>query len=314
MAGPVSGSAYTFTLSLFSQSTGNVIQNPTIAAGDFNISTDGGALTPLATTPTVTPANSYIVEFNLTSGEVGSDHFTVVCVDAAGSEWKDIVYHETVQAKNDTVDVDAIVDGVWDEALSGHNIGGSTGKALRQLKDGVISEEAAVNDASPTSLGFVTTLASTTSSFYTDAVLHFTSGPAQGQSRIIVNYNGSTKAVTFDEELSVLPDDGDDFIVLSLHAHSVNQIADGVWDEAQSGHTTPGTFGYYLDDQVSSIVSDFGTVILSAEIVTQDFEGSIIAEDFDASLVTQDVEDADIVSQDITGTTITQDYEGNISQ
>jgi hypothetical protein len=198
MAGPVSGSAYTFTLSLFSQSTGNVIQNPTIAAGDFNISTDGGSLTPLATTPTVTPANSYIVEFNLTSGEVGTDHFTIVCIDAAGSEWKDVVFHETVQAKNDTVDVDA--------------------------------------------------------------------------------------------------------------------IADGVWDESQSGHTTPGTFGYYLDDQVSSIVSDFGTVVLSAEIVTQDFEGSIIETDLDAALITQDVEDAEIVSQDITGTTITQDFEGNISQ
>jgi hypothetical protein len=34
---------------------------------------------------------------------------------------------------------------------------------------------------------------------------------------------------------------------------TVSAVADGVWDEAQSGHTTVGTFGYYLDDQISGI-------------------------------------------------------------
>lgn len=35
-------------------------------------------------------------------------------------------------------------------------------------------------------------------------------------------------------------------------APTVAQVADAVWDEAQAGHTTVGTFGYYLDSQVSS--------------------------------------------------------------
>jgi hypothetical protein len=34
---------------------------------------------------------------------------------------------------------------------------------------------------------------------------------------------------------------------------TVSAVADGVWDEAQAGHTTVGTFGYYLDDQISGI-------------------------------------------------------------
>ncbi len=34
-------------------------------------------------------------------------------------------------------------------------------------------------------------------------------------------------------------------------APTVSQIADGVWDELQSGHTTVGTFGYYVDAQIS---------------------------------------------------------------
>ncbi len=33
---------------------------------------------------------------------------------------------------------------------------------------------------------------------------------------------------------------------------TTTQIADAVWDEMQSGHTTSGTFGYYLDSRVST--------------------------------------------------------------
>lgn len=39
---------------------------------------------------------------------------------------------------------------------------------------------------------------------------------------------------------------------------TVSAISDGVWDEAQSGHTTVGTFGYYLDDQISGIAGGGG--------------------------------------------------------
>lgn len=39
----------------------------------------------------------------------------------------------------------------------------------------------------------------------------------------------------------------------ALKTDAVAEIADGVWDEAQSGHTTAGTFGKYLDSQISLI-------------------------------------------------------------
>ena len=41
----------------------------------------------------------------------------------------------------------------------------------------------------------------------------------------------------------------------SLAADASAEIADAVWDEAQSGHTTAATFGRYLDAQVSSAAS-----------------------------------------------------------
>lgn len=40
---------------------------------------------------------------------------------------------------------------------------------------------------------------------------------------------------------------------LELAADAVAEIADAVWDEVQSGHTTAGTFGLYLDTEVSGV-------------------------------------------------------------
>ena len=77
---PISGQAYTFSLSLFSQATGDVVANPP---------------------PSVTPAGGRVVEFNLTSLEVGTAHFCIQCIDAAGAEWKSILYHETVGTASD---------------------------------------------------------------------------------------------------------------------------------------------------------------------------------------------------------------------
>ena len=39
-------------------------------------------------------------------------------------------------------------------------------------------------------------------------------------------------------------------------APTAADIADAVWDEAQAGHTTAGTFGRYLDAQVANVEAD----------------------------------------------------------
>jgi hypothetical protein len=80
----------------------------------------------------------------------------------------------------------------------------------------------------------------------------FIDGHLSGQARIITNYNGTTKTITLEEPLTSAPADGDQFLILATHENSVAEIADGVWNESQSGHTTVGTFGYYLDAQVSA--------------------------------------------------------------
>ena len=157
----------------------------------------------------------------------------------------------SITALNDLSAVQ-VENAIWDASLSGHNSGGSTGKALKQLKEGVISQDGSVNDASATATSFVSNLTEAVNGFFHDKVIVFISGDLAGQARHIEDYNGTTKAIAVSQAFTSAPANTDEFLILATHEHSLGEIADGVWDEARSGHTTAGTFGYFLDAQVSS--------------------------------------------------------------
>ena len=73
-------------------SPGNFKANPTIAAGDFQISKDGGAFANLATLPTVSPASGRAVHIQLSSTEMNADNVVIQCVDQTSpKEWADLV-------------------------------------------------------------------------------------------------------------------------------------------------------------------------------------------------------------------------------
>jgi len=72
---------------------GNFKSTPTLAAGDFKVSKDGGALANLTTLPTNSPASSVLVTIALSSTEMNADVVTVVCIDqTAPKEWADFVF------------------------------------------------------------------------------------------------------------------------------------------------------------------------------------------------------------------------------
>ena len=86
---PKSGVAYIFYGCLVSQADTKLFKSaPTIAAGDFKVSIDGGAFANLATLPTNTPG-TFSVKFSLSAGEMTGDNILVVASDAAGAEWCD---------------------------------------------------------------------------------------------------------------------------------------------------------------------------------------------------------------------------------
>lgn len=71
---------------------GNFKANPTIAAGDWKVSKDGGALANLTTLPAVAPAGSALVTIALSATEMNADVVTVIGQDqTATKEWCDIV-------------------------------------------------------------------------------------------------------------------------------------------------------------------------------------------------------------------------------
>jgi hypothetical protein len=137
-----------------------------------------------------------------------------------------------------------IADAVWDEVLTGatHDVAASAGKRLRQLGEVVAG---AVTDGAPGVTSFDTDVANAYEDFYADQYIRFTSGNLEGIVRVVVS---STTAgfITLSEDLPVAPENGDDFDLIPVHVHPIDQVASEVWNTDMAGHTVVGSFGEWL--------------------------------------------------------------------
>ena len=92
--------AYKFYVGLIDQSNTKLLKaNPTIAAGDFKVSKDGGAFANLTTLPSANPASGRAVMIDLDATEMTADNLVVQCVDAAGAEWCDLLINIATAAR-----------------------------------------------------------------------------------------------------------------------------------------------------------------------------------------------------------------------
>jgi hypothetical protein len=89
---PVKNEDFILYVSLESYAeSGNFQNNPTIAAGDFQISKDGGAFANLTTLPVVTPASSKSLKITLSATEMNADNVLILGIDQTSpKEWADI--------------------------------------------------------------------------------------------------------------------------------------------------------------------------------------------------------------------------------
>lgn len=88
---PKRATAYKFYVGLVDQANTKLLKaNPTIAAGDFQVSKDGGAFANLTTLPSANPASGRAIMIDLSATEMTADNVVVQCVDAAGAEWCDL--------------------------------------------------------------------------------------------------------------------------------------------------------------------------------------------------------------------------------
>lgn len=93
---PKQGVAFTFYTELVDAADTTLFKlNPTIAAGDVQISLAGGTFANLTNLPTVTPAGSTQVKVELTAAEMAGADRTVQFHDAVGGEWLDQAIHIT---------------------------------------------------------------------------------------------------------------------------------------------------------------------------------------------------------------------------
>jgi len=119
-----------------------------------------------------------------------------------------------------------------------------------QLADGEVS-------GTPTASAFDTNLTAV-SGAYDHLLILFTSGSLAGEARPIDSYSATNGRITLQEPLTAAPSSADEFIVVPDHTAPTSEIVNDIFNEAQSGYTTPGTFGYYIDAQISGISSGGG--------------------------------------------------------
>ena len=107
---PKTATEFIFYVTLRSQAdTKLLITNPTIAAGDFTVSTDGGAFSNLDTIPAVTPASGAAVKVTLSVAEMTGANVLVLWEDAAGAEW--VSGYAIIQTS--AAQIDDLVTNVW---------------------------------------------------------------------------------------------------------------------------------------------------------------------------------------------------------
>lgn len=116
---------------------------PTIAAGDFKVSIDGGAYANLATLPVVTPAAGSTVKISLSAAEMNGDNIHVQCRDAAGAEWCDLSFNIQTAARQ-------VDDLAW-PTTTGRSIDvdASGGVEVGAIQAGVITAAHFATEAEP---------------------------------------------------------------------------------------------------------------------------------------------------------------------
>lgn len=130
--------------------------------------------------------------------------------------------------------------------------------------------------------------ASSTNDLYVGLTVSLTGGTGAGQgSRVITAYNGTTKVATVTPAWVTNPA-SDTTFTLSSGGNGITlaSLADAVWDELRSGHTTTGTFGQGVASVQGNIVGSVAGVADDAITASSFVPGAITATALAADCIT----------------------------
>lgn len=211
------GVEYIFYIALRSQADSTVFQvNPTIAAGDFKVSIDGGATANPSTLPAVTPAGGKAVKVTLSASEMTGDNIAFYGSDAAGAEWMDFFLNIQTSARQiddlaypttsgRSVDVTTTGEVGLDFANINFPLGGIP--ALGIVDNGTLQSATATT-------AVLRSAASFGNSRLVGATLLITGGTGVGQSRVITAYVDATDTATVDT-WDTTPDNTSTYVVFA---------------------------------------------------------------------------------------------------
>ena len=149
---PKKNVAYNFYIGLVdSANQPDFKSSPTLATGDFKVSTDGGAFAKLGTLPDVDPDAGIAVKVVMSQSEMNGDTIVITGIDAAGAEWDDVLIYIDTTA----VTVDDLVRSTTPANALDVTAGGAAG-----IDWGNIENKTTVNDLTQTDIqlcGTVTT-------------------------------------------------------------------------------------------------------------------------------------------------------------
>ena len=231
------------------------------------ITATSGTISNVATTATVTDKAGYSISGTKTTLDALNDVAATDIVSAGSITTLSgaVVNVDTVDTcttNSDMLSVSSIVNGVWDEAQTGHVTVGTFGYYLDSQISG-ISGGGGGTDWTATE---------------------------KNQIRYRLGVDGTATAPSVNS-----PDIAQKSDIAALNDPAAADIADAVWDELQSGHNTPGTFGEYVDSNLNdirtvvdstatSVTSGFSDISLNGVILTSAEHNSLVADTADGVL------------------------------
>lgn len=208
----------------------------TFAVGDVKISKNGGAFANTTNLPTEVSGGFGSYVLTLGSTEVDTAGVVEIRATKAGSRnfyaFVNIVGFDILSGFATIGNVDGDVggdvvgsigslagvaqdqigDACWDENADAHSVVDSFGE---RLGIGLTPTSNQVSDAGATATDFDTGLAEATDDFWNGALLVFVGGALAGQGRIINDYVGATKNVSFTNGFTAAPANFDNFVIVA---------------------------------------------------------------------------------------------------
>lgn len=156
-----------------------------------------------------------------------------------------------------------IVDGLLDEAISGHLTSGTMGLFMA-IAGGVLVDTTLTG--TPTSSSFTFTGGVDSPNFYSDKPAWIITGTGIGQAKPVVtsSYSAGTTTLNFDETYDVVPANGDRLIIQVAHVHPLAQIANAVvTDGVIAELTTQGD----ANESAIAALNNLSAAQVNAEVV-----------------------------------------------